>query len=153
MKIPIVWERFLAEATKELESANTRYPAALREYEKEKRAWDRSGKETPEPKRPARPRPRMQEGEDDNFLRFAAFLKIVVGNSIRIDTLPTIKELLQDYLLTFLNVRLAQPLSLSAQYSLVLWYWSDETESSLGGPYPRPDFGLRSIKWLLGLSH
>ncbi|KAJ7039997.1 hypothetical protein C8F04DRAFT_948905 [Mycena alexandri] len=43
----------------------------------------------------------MQQGEDKNFLRFAAFLKILVANSIRLDTIPTVRKLLEDYLLDF----------------------------------------------------
>jgi hypothetical protein len=99
-----VWERFLEEATKEFKSAEKRYPAMRREYEKKKRDWEKSNKSSGEPKPPTQPRPRMQKGEDENFLRFSAFLKIVVGNSIRTDTLPAIKQLLQDYLLNFLEV-------------------------------------------------
>ncbi|KAF7368239.1 hypothetical protein MVEN_00144000 [Mycena venus] len=101
--IPVVWERFFKEARKEHEVATRRYPALFKEYEKKKEAWERGGKRTAEPKAPMQPRLRMQEGEDENFLQFAAFLKIVVGNSIRTDTLPTVRQLLQDYLLRFLE--------------------------------------------------
>jgi hypothetical protein len=99
-----VWERFLDEAKKELKSANQRYQAMLKEYQKKKKAWERGGMMSTEPQPPTRPCPRMQEGEDENFLRFSAFLKIIVGNSIRTDTLPTVRELLQDYLLKFSEV-------------------------------------------------
>ncbi|KAJ7142859.1 hypothetical protein C8R44DRAFT_866139 [Mycena epipterygia] len=99
--IPVVWEWFFNEAKKEHELATQRYPALLKEYEKKKKAWERGGKKVAEPKAPTRPRPRMQEGEDENFLQFSAFLKIVVGNSIRTDILPTVRQLLQDYLLKF----------------------------------------------------
>ncbi|KAJ6572666.1 hypothetical protein B0H10DRAFT_2444291 [Mycena sp. CBHHK59/15] len=99
--IPVVWERFFDEANKELKSATQRYPAMVKEYEKKKKAWESGSKNSTEPKAPTRPRPRMQEGEDENFLRFSAFLKIVVGNSIRTDTLPTVRKLLRDYLLKF----------------------------------------------------
>lgn len=105
-EIPVVWERFLREAEKEHQSAIKRYPVLQREYEKNKRTWEKGGKKAAEPKAPTPPRPRIQEGEDENFLRFSAFLKIVVGNSIRIDTLPTVRVLLRDYLLKFLEVRL-----------------------------------------------
>lgn len=53
----------------------------------------------------AKPTPRMVEGEDENFLRFATALKIIVGRSIRRDRLPRVKSLLQDYLLTYAEVR------------------------------------------------
>jgi hypothetical protein len=99
-----VWERFLEEATKEFVTAERRYPILMKEYEKKKKAWEKSNKNSGEPKSPTRPRPRMQKGEDENFLRFSAFLKIVVGNSIRTDTLPIVRQLLQDYLLNFLEV-------------------------------------------------
>ncbi|KAJ7258646.1 hypothetical protein C8J57DRAFT_1073653 [Mycena rebaudengoi] len=43
----------------------------------------------------------MVEGEDENFLRFATALKMIVGRSIRLEKLPKIKSLLQTYLVTF----------------------------------------------------
>ncbi|KAJ7609570.1 hypothetical protein DFH06DRAFT_1110759 [Mycena polygramma] len=43
----------------------------------------------------------MQKGEDRNFLRFAAALKILVGSSISVTGLDRAKGLLQDYLLEF----------------------------------------------------
>jgi hypothetical protein len=46
----------------------------------------------------------MVEGEDENFLRFATALKMIVGRSIQLDKLPRIKSLLQDYLLTYAEV-------------------------------------------------
>ncbi|KAJ7810918.1 hypothetical protein B0H14DRAFT_2378759, partial [Mycena olivaceomarginata] len=42
--------------------------------------------------------------EDDNFLKFSAFLKIVVGNSICTDMLPAVVVLLRDYLLKFFKL-------------------------------------------------
>jgi hypothetical protein len=47
----------------------------------------------------------MQEGEDRNFLRFAAALKILVGSSITVAGVDRAKELLRDYLLGFSEVR------------------------------------------------
>ncbi|KAJ6534262.1 hypothetical protein B0H19DRAFT_1080746 [Mycena capillaripes] len=99
--IPIVWDRFLKEAMKEFRAAERRYPVALKEYEQKKLAWDRGSKRSGEPKPPKPPHPRLQEGEDVNFLRFSAFLKIVVGNSIRKESVPTVRALLQEYLLKF----------------------------------------------------
>ncbi|KAF8203523.1 hypothetical protein K438DRAFT_1580620, partial [Mycena galopus ATCC 62051] len=75
--IPIVWDRFLKEAKKEFQTAEQRYPAALKEYDKKKLAWEHGPQTSAEPKPPKRPRQRLQEGEDDNFLKFSAFLKIV----------------------------------------------------------------------------
>ncbi|KAJ6534408.1 hypothetical protein B0H19DRAFT_876222, partial [Mycena capillaripes] len=48
-----------------------------------------------------KPSPQMVEEEDENFLRFATALKMLIGRSIRRDQLPRIKSLLQEYLLTF----------------------------------------------------
>lgn len=53
----------------------------------------------------AKPYPRMVEGEDENFLRFATALKMIVSRSIRLEKLPRIKLLLQEYLLTYTVVR------------------------------------------------
>jgi hypothetical protein len=101
-----VWDEFRKETEDEFKGATQRYPTAVREYEKKKAEWEESGKQGGEPKPPRRPHQRMQRGEDENFLRFAAFLKTVVGNSIRTDTVPTIKNLLRDYLLNFSKVSL-----------------------------------------------
>ncbi|KAJ7900544.1 hypothetical protein B0H14DRAFT_3752761 [Mycena olivaceomarginata] len=43
----------------------------------------------------------MQEGEDENFLRFATALKILVGSSITREGLNRAKQLLEEYLLGF----------------------------------------------------
>ncbi|KAJ7720064.1 hypothetical protein B0H14DRAFT_3521066 [Mycena olivaceomarginata] len=67
MIIPVVWERFLGEATKEFISVERRYPILMKEYEKKKKAWEKSNKNSGEPKSPTRPRPHMQKGEDENF--------------------------------------------------------------------------------------
>ncbi|KAJ7482502.1 hypothetical protein FB451DRAFT_1364546 [Mycena latifolia] len=47
--------------------------------------------------------PRMISAEDD-FLRFATALKIFVGRWIRLDRLPRIKSLLQEYLLAYREI-------------------------------------------------
>lgn len=104
LEIPVVWERFFNEANKEHKTAAQRYAVLLKEYERKKKAWEKSSRNATEPTPPIKPRPRLQKGEDENFLRFCAFLKIVVGNSIRTDTLPTVKNLLRDYLLNFSKV-------------------------------------------------
>ncbi|KAJ7017492.1 hypothetical protein C8F04DRAFT_1215036 [Mycena alexandri] len=84
--MPIVWERFLGEAEREHATAMAR--------------WQRHGKAHGEPE----PSPRMVKGEDTNFLRFATTLKMIVGRSIRRDSLPRIKKLLEDYLLDFREI-------------------------------------------------
>ncbi|KAJ7885697.1 hypothetical protein B0H14DRAFT_3734758 [Mycena olivaceomarginata] len=50
----------------------------------------------------------MQEGEDENFLRFATALKILVGSSITREGLNRAKQLLEEYLLGFSQVRYSQ---------------------------------------------
>ncbi|KAJ7255557.1 hypothetical protein C8J57DRAFT_1721647 [Mycena rebaudengoi] len=99
--IPLVWERFLEEAEKEYKAASTHYPKALKEYEKKKKAWERGNKAAAAPKPPKKPVCRMQRGEDENFLHFATFLKVLVGSSIRIEGLERAKLLLQEYLLGY----------------------------------------------------
>lgn len=99
-----MWDEFRKEAENEFKGANQQYPGAVREYEKKKAEWEESDKQSAEPKPPRRSRQRMQKGEDENFLRFAAFLKTIAGNSIRTETVPTIKKLLHDYLLNFSKV-------------------------------------------------
>ncbi|KAF8181189.1 hypothetical protein K438DRAFT_1768026 [Mycena galopus ATCC 62051] len=70
--IPIVWDRFLKEAKKEFQTAEQRYPAALKEYDKKKLAWEHGPQTSAEPKPPKRPH-----------------------------TLPLVVGLLRDYLLKF----------------------------------------------------
>jgi hypothetical protein len=104
-----VWERFLAEATKDFERAEKNYPAALDEYKKKLASWEaaqKAGKTKSRcPREPKAPFQRMQEGEDENFLRFATALKILVGSSIHREGLNRAKQLLEDYLLGFSKVR------------------------------------------------
>ncbi|KAJ7870113.1 hypothetical protein B0H14DRAFT_2345831, partial [Mycena olivaceomarginata] len=80
--IPLVWERFFAEATTDFERADKNYPTALDEYKKKLASWEaaqKAGKtKSPCPWEPKAPFQRMQEGEDENFLRFATALKILL---------------------------------------------------------------------------
>ncbi|KAJ7869571.1 hypothetical protein B0H14DRAFT_2346007, partial [Mycena olivaceomarginata] len=80
--IPLVWERFLAEATTDFERAEKNYPASLDEYKKKLASWEaaqKAGKTKSRcPREPKAPFQRMQEGEDENFLRFATALKILL---------------------------------------------------------------------------
>ena len=46
----------------------------------------------------------MQDGDDENFLKLAAALKILLGRTIHVAELPRARELLYDYLTTFLKV-------------------------------------------------
>ncbi|KAJ6529260.1 hypothetical protein B0H19DRAFT_968390 [Mycena capillaripes] len=86
VQIPLVWERFREEAKADYEAALKRYPVSLAEYKKKLKVWEtarkKGDKKARRPREPKRPAPRMQEGEDRNFLRFAAALKILVGSSI-----------------------------------------------------------------------
>lgn len=75
-------------------------PEAEKEYDAAMKSYNRKGKAKGDPE----PSPRMVEGEDENFLRFATALKMIVGRSIRRDRLPRIKLLLEKYLLVFAEV-------------------------------------------------
>jgi hypothetical protein len=104
-----VWERFLAEAITDFERAEKNYPASLDEYKKKLASWEaaqKAGKTKSRcPRETKAPFQRMQEGEDENFLRFATALKILVGSSIHREGLNRAKQLLEDYLLGFSKVR------------------------------------------------
>ncbi|KAJ7148860.1 hypothetical protein C8R46DRAFT_1167134 [Mycena filopes] len=76
--IPIVWERFLAEAEKEYTAASRRYPNAMQVYEAKKKTWERGNRKANPPTPPKKPVQRMQPGEDTNFLRFSTALKILL---------------------------------------------------------------------------
>ncbi|KAJ6540384.1 hypothetical protein B0H19DRAFT_1077796 [Mycena capillaripes] len=98
--MPIVWERFL-------EEANNEYKAAMRKYKREGKS-----------KGDAEPSPRMVEGEDEKFLRFAMAPKMIVGRSIQLDKLPRIKSLLQDYLLTYMEIYGSQDLKSNHHWAI-----------------------------------
>ncbi|KAJ7907977.1 hypothetical protein B0H13DRAFT_2499090 [Mycena leptocephala] len=99
--IPIVWERSLEESNEDYKKAYTRYEELVETYKEKKKAWARSRKKGDPPIAPKEPVPRIQPGEDINFLRFAIALKILVGSSIRLEGLDRAKQLLQEYLLNF----------------------------------------------------
>ncbi|KAJ7910705.1 hypothetical protein B0H13DRAFT_2660867 [Mycena leptocephala] len=65
--IPIVWERFLPEAT-------AKYDDEMKKYNSLKRKAKRDASE---------PTPRMIAGKDEIFLQFATALKLILGRSIR----------------------------------------------------------------------
>jgi len=75
-------------------------PEAEQEHEAAHEQYAETGKAQGDPE----PSPRMVEGEDENFLRFATALKMIVGRSIHLDQLPRIKSLLEEYLLTFSEI-------------------------------------------------
>ncbi|KAI0038184.1 hypothetical protein FA95DRAFT_1505991 [Auriscalpium vulgare] len=96
--IPFIWDEW--------------YPAAVAENIKKREAWRkredarirriasgkaRDGDDVPEPE----PQQRMLHGDDDNFLKLAAFLKLVFGRTIWDTDIPHARELLQDYLYGF----------------------------------------------------
>ncbi|KAJ7361702.1 hypothetical protein DFH08DRAFT_911337 [Mycena albidolilacea] len=74
--IPIVWERFFKEAETEHNSALQRYDKKLTKYRTKMRAWEKGTRKSDPPTAPLMPVPRMQAGEQINFLRFATALKI-----------------------------------------------------------------------------
>ncbi|KAJ7737495.1 hypothetical protein B0H16DRAFT_1325856, partial [Mycena metata] len=84
--IPLVWERFLPEAERDHANAVARHPAAVSEYKKKLKAWElaqkKGDKTVRKPREPKEPVQRMRAGEDRNFLRLAAALKILVGSSM-----------------------------------------------------------------------
>lgn len=89
----------------------------MSEYKKKLKAWElaqkKGDKTVRKPREPKEPVQRMRAGEDRNFLRLAAALKILVGSSVRLDSelptdeplraggLPRAEELLRDYLLNY----------------------------------------------------
>jgi hypothetical protein len=104
LKIPLIWEEW--------------YPKNMKEHEKENESWAKreqarvrilaagkaaqNGKDE-EP--PARPKDVPMHPDDaDNLLNLAAALKIILGRSINDADIPRAKELLNMYLLGFLEV-------------------------------------------------
>ncbi|KAJ7725789.1 hypothetical protein B0H16DRAFT_1665830 [Mycena metata] len=81
MIIPMVWDKFAADAAKS-------HTAALAKYTKAKSDWDREvlrakrRNQEVETEEPELPKLRMMEGEDENFLAFATALKIMVGSAL-----------------------------------------------------------------------
>ncbi|KAJ6585872.1 hypothetical protein B0H19DRAFT_1250627 [Mycena capillaripes] len=102
--IPIVWDRFLAEAKNEHTKALETYRQAMGKYRADLRAWESGNRKSKAPAEPKKPVLRMQAGEDVNFLRFATLLKILVGSSMTEDGLDKAENLLQEYLLGFLTL-------------------------------------------------
>ena len=103
-QIPVVWDRFLGDDQKDFATTNASYNTRVREYQKKKKIWGKGTQSDPEPEPPKQPFQRMLPDEDRNFLRFSALLKILIGTAIRINSLPRVKILLQEYLLSYSKV-------------------------------------------------
>ncbi|CAK5266228.1 unnamed protein product, partial [Mycena citricolor] len=103
--IPVVWDIF---RPKEHEHANEQYQQKKAEYDSELRTWQRKRIATrgDPPQPPSEPVYRMKIGEEENFLRFATALKIIIGSAIYREMIPRASSLLEDYLLGFLEARL-----------------------------------------------
>ncbi|KAJ7114850.1 hypothetical protein C8R44DRAFT_880917 [Mycena epipterygia] len=98
--IPMIWDKFRREAESDHKKAVTQYKKKKKDWEKEMEEWEEM-KETDPPVEPKQPKLRMQTGEDENFLRFATALKIMVGSSIRHEGVTRPRSLLEAYLLGF----------------------------------------------------
>ncbi|KAI0038536.1 hypothetical protein FA95DRAFT_1505463 [Auriscalpium vulgare] len=101
--IPFIWDEWYPAAVAD----NARKIAVWRKREDARIRRIASGKAkqedmTAEPK----PRQRMLHGDDDNFLKLAAFLKVILGLAMEnLDFSDDARELLQDYLFGFYEVR------------------------------------------------
>lgn len=104
----MVWDKFIKEAEESHENALVKYQEDKEKWEQRRRSR-KGGKKSKKAKKqdeePKAPRLRMIRGEDENFLAFAAALKIMVGSSIRIDKIGRARSLLEQYLLGFTRVR------------------------------------------------
>jgi hypothetical protein len=103
-EIPLVWEEFLPESNHDHKKAEDNYLKAVRAWNQKAKEAEKAGK--PPPAKPKTPSPRMQEGEDLNFLRFCTFLHMIIGTTISKtpQAHDRIKQLLQYFLLRFLEV-------------------------------------------------
>ncbi|RDX49847.1 hypothetical protein OH76DRAFT_1350092 [Lentinus brumalis] len=101
--IPLIWDEW--------------YPSSVIDLQRKQETWRKKeaarirriakGKAKDSDQSPApEPQPRMLDGDDENFLRLAAALKILLGRSIHDEELPRARQLLYEYLTTFLKVRL-----------------------------------------------
>ncbi|EIW80125.1 hypothetical protein CONPUDRAFT_155484 [Coniophora puteana RWD-64-598 SS2] len=118
--IPVVWDAFVDEATRDQEAALAAFPAQHMEWQAKWEAWQgrqstssastrtrKKGQESsddPEPDEPTQPKVRMHPDESLNFLRLAASLKIFCGSSVELSLLPRATSLLQDYLILYRQI-------------------------------------------------
>jgi hypothetical protein len=126
-QIPIIWDRFLDEATKEFNNSTARetHDAAMTKYHQQLKVWEDWGREqTAEPStaqnkrrktnenapkkpvKPPTPRLRMHKDEPTNFLRLATALKLFLNREVTDQTIDRGSMLYQDYLFGFKQVRL-----------------------------------------------
>jgi hypothetical protein len=119
----MVWEEFLPESTKDHKRAEKDYPKVLQAWKQKVREAEQAGK--PLPAKPKQPVARMQEDEDLNFLRFCTFLRMIIGTTISKtpQAHSRIKQLLQDFLLEFLQVICSLSLTSSSLTRLWLAVW------------------------------
>jgi hypothetical protein len=122
-QIPIIWDRFLTESTKDFEKQKSGYETALAKYNKDIQAWEQRQKDAPstassskkrrktdsqqdrKPEMPQEPCPRMHKDEPTNFLYLATSLKLYLGREVTEDMIARALSLFQDYLLGFKRVR------------------------------------------------
>ncbi|KAG1861529.1 hypothetical protein DFJ58DRAFT_839673 [Suillus subalutaceus] len=102
--IPLVWEKWypinMKQNQKEIESWEKQEQARIQRVASGKQAQNRKDNEPPtHPKDMA-----MHADDADNFLNLAAALKIILGRSISDTDIPQAKELLNKYLLRFLEI-------------------------------------------------
>ena len=101
-KIPLIWDTWLPKAEAEFQKQITKWEAE--EAKRLRRVT--SGKPKKTDNKPAdKPERQMLPGDEDNFLKFAAALKIIMARSIDDADIPCARTLLYDYLAGFLKVR------------------------------------------------
>jgi hypothetical protein len=102
-QIPLIWDKWCPCAEGEVAKQNKNW-----QKKEDQRlqhlaagtAKPRDAKPSPKPNQT----PRMLRGDDDNFLKLAAALKIILSHSICITELSCAKMLLESYLSTFYKV-------------------------------------------------
>lgn len=105
-QLPFVWNEWLPDSIKTLEKQVVKWTKEEERRVRRVAAAEAKGQQpatsdcTPKDK----PVPRMIPREPDNFLKLSAVLKIVLAQTVNISQLDRAKELLYDYLETFLKV-------------------------------------------------
>lgn len=105
----MLWELFLPDAKSDFQHAQAKYNADRRKWRADHQEWEArqngaQNNKDKEPTEPVPPRPRMHANEPQNFCRFAAVLKLMLGSSVLVSKLPRIHTLLEEYLLGFREV-------------------------------------------------
>ncbi|KAJ7879780.1 hypothetical protein B0H14DRAFT_2341287, partial [Mycena olivaceomarginata] len=88
INIPIIWDRSLPLAIDDYKTASSSFPRRLKAWEAKMQKNRNAAKP---PQRPKEPIQRIRAEEDQNFLRFAAALKIIVGSSIHQGSIESMK--------------------------------------------------------------